>query len=224
MARKPRGYREKRVAKEARAEIPRVLIVCEGSKTEPNYMKALRNDLRLTTADVSVYGEECGSSPASVVDFAVEKVKSDGGYQFALCIFDRDIHPDFNSAIDRCRSLATRLSKESGGGRCTYIAVTSNPSFEYWVFLHFAFSDSPILAVGKKSCGDVMLERLREQMSGYGKGLPNLYALLKDRQQAAIANARRVNVGLGNPHTKVGVMIESLMMLRSGKQIDPSSF
>lgn len=224
MARKPRGYREKRVAKQNRAEIPRILIVCEGSKTEPNYMKALRDDLRLTTADVTVYGEECGSSPASVVDFAVEKVKSDGGYQFALCVFDRDIHPDFAGAVDRCRNLATRLSKESGGGTCTYVAVTSNPSFEFWVFLHFSFSDAPVLAIGKKSCGEVMLERLREYMSGYSKGLPNLYFLLKDRQETALANARRVCNGVENPHTKVGSMIEALRSLKAGESIDATFF
>jgi len=44
----------------------RVLIVCEGSKTEPNYLRELIDCLELNTANVEVDGE-CGSSPISVV-------------------------------------------------------------------------------------------------------------------------------------------------------------
>lgn len=39
-----------------------VLIVCEGSKTEPAYFTALKNELRLSSANISIFGKECGSA------------------------------------------------------------------------------------------------------------------------------------------------------------------
>ena len=48
----------------------RVLIVCEGKKTEPNYFKRLRGMLRLSSTTVKVVHE--GPSPITVVKTAVK--------------------------------------------------------------------------------------------------------------------------------------------------------
>ena len=50
-----------------------VLIVCEGEKTEFNYFKELINDFELNTANVKVADNTEGSSPRSVINFALEK-------------------------------------------------------------------------------------------------------------------------------------------------------
>ena len=50
-----------------------ILIVCEGEKTEPNYFFGLRRKFNLTTVQVEIRGEECDSSPLSVVNYALAK-------------------------------------------------------------------------------------------------------------------------------------------------------
>ena len=72
----------------------RFLIVCEGEVTEPDYFKAFRKDLGLTSVDVEIYGEECGSSPNSVYEYTKEMIKKDVDYDRAYCVFDRDKHDD----------------------------------------------------------------------------------------------------------------------------------
>src|SRR3954452_4619238 len=70
----PRGSaRRARTARDLARRTPsrrskdRILIVCEGGKTEPNYLRELKGSLGLTNADVEICGDECGSDPASVV-------------------------------------------------------------------------------------------------------------------------------------------------------------
>src|SRR5579871_2900240 len=55
--------------------VPRVLIVCEGSKTEPNYLKDVCKYLGIGSAVVHVVGEECGSAPLTLVEYAKECIR-----------------------------------------------------------------------------------------------------------------------------------------------------
>ncbi|WP_435306157.1 RloB family protein [Pseudoxanthomonas sp. LjRoot125] len=102
MTSRARRGREVRVAREIREPIDVVLIVCEGAKTEPHYFASLRNELRLGTANILVLGEQCGSSPMTVVEFAIEKFRSSRDYDRIFCVFDRDGHPDYQAAIAKC--------------------------------------------------------------------------------------------------------------------------
>ena len=54
-----------------RASYDRILIVCEGSKTEPNYFREIRTAHRLHTANVEVQPSELGSAPIQVVEYAL---------------------------------------------------------------------------------------------------------------------------------------------------------
>jgi hypothetical protein len=71
-----------------------VLIVCEGGKTEPNYLKELRDAFKLSTANIRIAGDECGSSPRSVVNFALTEYRREKKYNRIFCVFDRDRHPN----------------------------------------------------------------------------------------------------------------------------------
>lgn len=68
MSRKARTLKELQRSRPKRSSYARVLIVCEGGKTEPNYFQALINELRLNTANVEVDGNS-DSSPRSVVTY-----------------------------------------------------------------------------------------------------------------------------------------------------------
>lgn len=50
----------------------RILVVSEGSKTEPNDFKEIRAFYRLQTANVEVQPSELGTSPIQVVKYAKE--------------------------------------------------------------------------------------------------------------------------------------------------------
>lgn len=53
------SLQRKRILK---APYDRVLIVCEGAKTEPNYFREIRDAYRLSTANIDICGEECAHS------------------------------------------------------------------------------------------------------------------------------------------------------------------
>jgi hypothetical protein len=60
-----------------RAAYDKVLIVCEGEQTEPNYFNELKDYYRLHSANVRVTGE-CGSDPMSVVGYARQNTAKHG--------------------------------------------------------------------------------------------------------------------------------------------------
>ena len=55
-----------------RASYDRILIVSEGSRTEPNYFLEIRATHRLHTANVVVRPGELGTAPTQVVQYAQE--------------------------------------------------------------------------------------------------------------------------------------------------------
>jgi hypothetical protein len=66
MGYKTRTLKDLRRSKPKRSPYDRVLIVCEGRKTEPYYFNALVDDLKLNTANVDVDGNS-DSSPRSII-------------------------------------------------------------------------------------------------------------------------------------------------------------
>ena len=56
--------------KSKRSSYEKILIVCEGEKTEPYYFDDLIQYHKLNTANVEIDGS-CGSSPKSVYDHAL---------------------------------------------------------------------------------------------------------------------------------------------------------
>jgi hypothetical protein len=70
-----------------------VLIVCEGGKTEPKYLQELRDAFRLSAANIRIAGDECGSSPRSVVDYALKTYREEKKYNRVFCVFDKDRTP-----------------------------------------------------------------------------------------------------------------------------------
>ncbi|MCU7905251.1 MAG: RloB family protein [Candidatus Thiodiazotropha sp. (ex Epidulcina cf. delphinae)] len=81
--------------KSRRAPYDRVLIVCEGSKTEPHYLQELIDYLELNSANVKIDGS-CGSSPNTVVGYARQKYtqekRNNDAFDRVFCVFDEDTH------------------------------------------------------------------------------------------------------------------------------------
>jgi hypothetical protein len=59
--------------KPARPPYDRILVVCEGKKTEPNYFEEIRIEARISAIHVCVLPSGFGAQPSRVVEFAVSK-------------------------------------------------------------------------------------------------------------------------------------------------------
>ncbi|MFQ5661427.1 MAG: RloB family protein [Gammaproteobacteria bacterium] len=186
-----------------------VLIVCEGSKTEPNYFRELRDDLGLNNFNVVVTGES-GSDPDSVVQFAIRTAKEDGGYDRLFCVFDRDRHATYRAAIDRARNARIGIPVNT---------ITSVPCFEYWLLLHFTYTDRAFAGTGNRSPCEEVISELHHHLRDYVKGDRGIYMQTKANMDRAINHARRAlaaaeATGTDNPTTLVFELVEYLKKLR----------
>ena len=109
----------------------RVLIVCEGKKTEPNYFEELKDHYRLNSADIEIVGTD-GASPANILKLAKRKhhaaKRNCNSYDRVYCVFDQDLWPCYGQVLEDI------LSARPKG---TFFAANSAPCFEYWLLLHF---------------------------------------------------------------------------------------
>lgn len=214
--RKARSARDLARKKPKHAPYERVLIVCEGSKTEPNYLKEIVDCLKLSTANVEVDGE-CGSSPTSVVAHAKHRYiyskKSGDDYDRIFCVFDKDTHETYAQAL-------TDISNAKPTNK--FKAINSVPCFEYWVLLHFTFTTKPFTQAGGKSKCACLIEELRKYMPGYCKGDHGVFHELMGHTPQAIAWSKRAlhqasQNGTDNPSTLMHDLVEYLQQLKSDK-------
>jgi len=98
----PRVRQAAQLARKAgnRGGYDRILIVTEGSKTEPHYLADIRTDYRLHTANVQLCPSQFGTTPLQVVEFA-EHLFAKGdpaqdipprAFEQIYAVFDRDAH------------------------------------------------------------------------------------------------------------------------------------
>lgn len=127
--------------KAQRAPRRRIIIYCEGKKTEPAYFKALERRFRDARIEIETIP---AGVPMSVAERAVARAIEEGlakgarrkprnsfeEHDQVWAAFDVDEHPNFERAVALC------LSK--GVGVCR-----SNPCFEVWLILHEADHHSP---------------------------------------------------------------------------------
>ena len=119
-----RRYARQAQRRKTRTIVCKILIVCEGTKTEPNYFEAFKRLNHGTTVyDIEVKG--LGANTTSVVDKAID-LKSKGNYDRVWAVFDKDSFSDdkFNGAI---------IKAEKNGICCAW----SNEAFELWYLYHF---------------------------------------------------------------------------------------
>ena len=136
-----------------RAAYDRILIVTEGSKTEPNYFREIRNAYRLHTANVSVHPGALGTAPIHVVDYARQlfeggdrhKQIAPRAFDQVYAVFDRDAHESYHEALQRAEQLDGKLRSDARRP-VPFKAVASVPSFELWLLLHYENIQAPILS------------------------------------------------------------------------------
>lgn len=211
--RKARAARSFRRKLARRAPYDMVLIVCEGEKTEPNYFRALIDDLQLNTANIKIAKNKAGSSPRNVVDTARKEYKKEKDYDAIYCVFDKDQHPSYNEALD-----IIRREKARGRRGCPMYAIASIPCFEFWLLLHFIYTTKRFDTGHGSICANVISD-LKVHIPGYGKGDIATYQTTREWISTAISNAKKVvshcqSGSTDTPSTDIYKLVEYLQQLK----------
>lgn len=199
--------------KSRRAAYAKVLIVCEGEKTEPYYFEDLKNHYKLNSANIEI-SNKGGSSPIGIWQYAnqrftQEKNASDP-FDKVYCVFDKDTHTTYQ---DACNKIAAAKPKD------TFFAITSVPCFEYWLLLHFTYSTAAFVAQPGNSAGAQMEAELKRFWPGYTKGMTDVFTQRLDQLDFAKQNAVRALAAANathtdNPTTRVHTLVEFLQNIK----------
>ena len=186
----------------------RVLIVCEGQRTEPLYFQDIVDRYRLSIANIKVIGS--GADPRTVVREAKKERDRERrrGEKFdrVYCVFDRDEHATFQAACNEARASRLCLTR-------------SWPCFEFWLRLHFEFSRQPYGRSGGRSPAENCVDDVRYFLPHYAKAAGGVFSDLEYRLEEAKARAARAlndarATGAFNPSTEVHELVEYLQSLK----------
>lgn len=187
---KDRQLRRKAAKEARRASYARILIVTEGSKTEPLYLEEIRAAHQLHSANVEVQPGQLGTAPIQVVQYArqlfevgdLHKGIRPKSFDQVYAVFDRDDHGSYFNALDLAKSLDGKLRNDDRQP-VRFKAIASIPSFELWLLLHYEDVQAPIHR-------DEVMERLKQHIHGYEKGAGGAFATTRDRLETAAQRAQ----------------------------------
>ncbi|MFJ1644829.1 RloB family protein [Streptomyces sp. NPDC088258] len=204
-----RGKPLKRTAG-VRQEQRRFLIYCEGERTEDQYFRGLKAELRALPVSVELGGKH--GEPKSLIRAAIEHKNRAAHspqdrwmeYDEVWCVIDVEAprpHPGLSQALE----LAERHGVE---------VVLTNPCFELWLLLHFA----DVHGYHTSESAQKALERL--DACGYTAARKHVsYEKLRDGHERARDGAqalrKRGSDGYrSNPWTDMDRLVERLRAAR----------
>ncbi len=186
-----------------RSSKPRILILCEGQKTEHIYFAALKVEMRLPSVRVWRLSKVRGLRGLTAA--ADEARRNDPGLDEIWCVLDHDGREEevrkFLVWHERARKSRSRQRIE---------AVISDPCFEYWLLLHFEYTTRSFDKVG--GCEQVT-QMLRRYENDYEKGDRRFFEGLGGLRDQAIQNAAQAGRAGPSPATDIGRLIERLREL-----------
>lgn len=167
-----------------------LVIFCEGERTEPEYLDALKRQppvRDVAAVDLRVETGQGGSVPRALVAMATEAraraIEEDAEIDEFWCVFDVEWpknHPGLGEAVRQARANGINLA-------------VSNPCFELWLILHFQDCTAWL--------DNNQARRLRRQVDGSSdKGLE------ASKYMPFVGDATRRAAGLDKRHFKDGTV------------------
>lgn len=217
----PKERQQKQLARKQgrRASYDRILIVSEGSKTEPNYFREIRSAYRLHTANVEVQPSELGTAPIQVVQYAQalfengdrHKNIQSRAFEKVYAVFDRDDHDSYHAALTLAASLDGKLRNDTKQP-VAFQAIASVPCFELWLLLHFEDVQASLHR-------DEVMRRVKLHIPAYDKGASNTFATTSRYLSAATQRAERLAERFTShtepePFTAIAGLVRVLTTLR----------
>jgi hypothetical protein len=193
-----------------RASYDRILIVSEGSRTEPNYFWEIRVAHRLHTANVAVQPSDLGTEPIQVVQYAkalfengdLRRQIQPRAFEQVYAVFDRDDHRTYFDALQFAESL-DRTLRNDNKQPVRFRAIASVPSFELWLSLHYEDIQAPIHR-------REVMQRLKRHIPDYEKGAGGAFAATCDRLPTATQRAQALVHNGSKSYTAIGELVTLL--------------
>ncbi len=196
--------------KQKREPKRRFFIFCEGEKTEPTYFAAVKATYANALIDVNTIPGV--GVPKTIAAAAAELARSLGlsprsrkpqnsfeEDDEVWAVFDRDQHPDFDTAIDRCRGADVHVGR-------------SNPCFEVWLILHETDYDKP----DDGKAVQTYLAKLRPEYDKRGAKIPDCTDLVtraqiaEDRAELQLIRRAEEGAPYGRPSTTAGHLTRAI--------------
>lgn len=188
---------------------PKVLVICEDSKSGKRYLEDASHHFRVHV-DVDIV--HCGKTdPKGIVS---EAIRRQNKFDTVYCAIDRDTHTNFDEAL--CLAKTYKKIK----------LIISYPCFEFWLLLHFMECRKPYIAMtGKnaKSAADLLIKDLKMHpgMSDYDKGKDkSIFKCLLENNRLNDARQRSPRIladaeitGEMNPSTSLHKLIDAFESL-----------
>lgn len=181
---KRRAAQQQRKAERRTPKPGSLLIVTEGEKTEPLYLKGMTDSIKeryggqLQVCDI----KGLGMGTVRLVEEALRIAnRTPFMYESKWVCFDKDDFQDFDEAV--------RLATENG-----FRVAWSNQAFEYWLYLHFAFSDAALHRDEWFSKVDELVQKNHLGDGRYTKNMKNMFAVFAGdgRLKTAMRNATTI--------------------------------
>jgi hypothetical protein len=202
-----------------RASYDRILIVSEGSKTEPHYFSEIRAAYCLHTANVEVRPCELGTAPIQVVQYARDLFEQGDrhkhiqprAFEQVYAVIDRDDHGSYFNALRLAESLNRKL-KNDAKQLVRFETIVSIPSFELWLLLHYEDVQAPLHR-------DEVMRRIKRHMPCYEKGAASTFAATRERLSLATRRAEALAARFSadtapEPYTAIFALVLLLTTLR----------
>lgn len=213
---KKKKSRKKREREFLKPRVNSFLIVTEGEKTEPFYLNGIKKLITekqegsidiYEIPNIEIKGQ--GRGTGKLIEETEKIVKNANKmYQNIWIVFDKDNFDDFDKAIADAKSKG-------------YGVAWSNQSFEYWLYLHFHYSDS---ALHRSDWEEKLKELFARNNLGngtYNKNDEEIFEIMNSFEgpKAAIKNAkqRMAKFKQGkkpseyDPGTTVHILVEELL-------------
>jgi hypothetical protein len=211
--------RQNRVEKKRKQNTKEVkvyfLIVCEGEKTEPNYFKSFKTNVKSFIYTIDTLGE--GSNTKDLVKRTIKaRNNSSQIYDSVWAVFDKDSFSpnNFNDAIQ----LASNEGIKVGW---------SNEAFELWYLLHFQYRNTAMSRADyKRAIENEINARIAAESKSkkpkkfeYKKNSEEMYNILAKygNQSQAIRWAEQLivtheceNYAIHNPCTLIHLLVKEL--------------
>jgi RloB-like protein len=190
---------------------PRVLIVTEGEKTEPQYFDEIRKKLRISAARIRIADSDYGTEPRQIVDYAADLFREqERQFDKVFAVFDRDEHRTYHDALQACARTKLRNDQKKW---VKFRAVPSNPCFELWLLLH---------------CEDIhdllhrneIYRKLKQHIPDYEKAFPGTFERTHPALRDAVIRAKRLQAryrpedDTEGPYTNVDTVVDLLLSMK----------
>ena len=201
-----------------------VLIVCEGTQTEPNYLMELKEHLEIDQAALDIIPSS-GSAPSSVLKYAKEAIEQacvkGNPYVKVYCVIDKDTHLSYASALADVKNF--NESSRKNPCKTVLCVIPSVPCFEYWILMHYTLSTAVFGTGSQSPCQHLISTALRAQVPGYQKADRTFSKKIIEeklsiaKQNSAITLRSAVSAGTDDPPTKMHLLIDELEILKSNR-------